>query len=136
MKNLAASVRQRLTTLARAQREDFQELISRYARERLLYRLSVSRYKDDFILKGALLFSYWTGAPHRPTRDLDLLGHGPPDIELMEKVLRDLCEIKAEQDGLIFQSDSIKGGRIRAEEEYEGVLRTMTAFLGQARILL
>jgi hypothetical protein len=136
MKNLAASVRQRLATLARAQREDFQELISRYARERLLYRLSVSNHRDDFILKGALLFSYWTGAPHRPTRDLDLLGHGPPDIELMARVIRDLCEIEAEPDGLIFQSDSVKGRRIRDEEEYEGVRLTVTALLGQARIHL
>lgn len=46
-------------------------MLSRYARERLLYRLSVSDHREQFILKGALLFSYWTGAPHRPTRDLD-----------------------------------------------------------------
>lgn len=42
VKNLAASVRQRLANLAQAQKEDFQQLLSRYARERLLYRLSVS----------------------------------------------------------------------------------------------
>src|SRR5712664_3508543 len=81
VKNLAASVKARLANLAR---------------ERLLYRLSISQHRDDFILKGALLFSYWTGAPHRPTRDLDLLGHGAPDIGLMENVIRDLCEIEAE----------------------------------------
>jgi len=136
MKNLAASVRQRLATLARAQREDFQELLSRYARERLLYRLSVSDHRDDFILKGALLFSYWTGAPHRPTRDMDLLGHGPPDIELMERVIHDLCKTEVEPDGLVFQSDSVQGRRIKDEEEYEGVRLTVTALLEQARIPL
>src|SRR5216684_3970801 len=136
MKNLAASVRQRLATLARAQREDFQELLSRYARERLLYRLSISQHRDDFILKGALLFSYWTGAPHRPTRDLDLLGHGAPDIGLMENVIRDLCEIEAEPDGLIFQPGSVHGERIKDEEEYEGVRLRLIALLGQARIPL
>lgn len=136
MKNLAASVRQRLATLARVQREDFQELLSRYARERLLYRLGVSGYKNDFILKGALLFSYWTGAPHRPTRDMDLLGHLPPDIELMERVIRDLCETEVEPDGLVFQSDSVHGRRIRDEEEYEGVRLTVTALLERARIPL
>ena len=117
MTNLAASVRERLANLARAQKEDFQELLSRYARERLLYRLSISQHRDDFILKGALLFSYWTGAPHRPTRDLDLLGHGAPDIGLMENVIRDLCEIEAEPDGLIFQPGSVHGERIKDEEE-------------------
>jgi hypothetical protein len=134
--NLAASVRERLANLARAQREDFQALLSRYARERLLYRLSISQHRDDFILKGALLFSYWTGTPHRPTRDLDLLGHGAPDIGLMEKVIRELCEIEAEPDGLAFQSDSVRGERIKDEETYEGVRLRLIALLGQARISL
>src|ERR1700730_12778593 len=89
-KNLAASVRQRLANLAQAQKENFQQLLSRYARERLLYRLSVSEYQERVTLKGALLFAYWTGAPHRPTRDMDLLGHGPTEIALLERVFRDL----------------------------------------------
>lgn len=134
--NLAASVRERLANLARAQKEDFQELLSRYARERLLYRLSISQHRDGFILKGALLFSCWTGAPHRPTRDLDLLGYGAPDIGLMENVIRDLCEIEAEPDGLIFQPSSVHGERIKDEEEYEGVRLRLIALLGQARIPL
>lgn len=76
IKNLAASVKARLAHLGRNQKEDFQELLSRYGRERLLYRLSVSKYQDRFVLKGALLFAYWIGTPHRPTRDMDLLGFG------------------------------------------------------------
>lgn len=74
--------------------------------------------------------------PHRPTRDLDLLGHGSPDIELMENVIRGLCEIEAEPDGLIFQSDSVHGERIKDEEEYEGVRLRLIALLGKARIPL
>ena len=134
--NLAASVRERLANLARAQKEDFQELLSRYVRERFLYRLSISQHRDNFILKGALLFSYWTGVPHRPTRDLDLLGHGASDIGLMEKVLLDLCEIEAQPDGLIFQPGSVHGERIKDNEEYEGVRLRLIALLGQARISL
>lgn len=67
VKNLPASVKARLANLAREQKEEFQELLSRYGRERLLYRLSLSEYQERFILKGALLFAYWTGAQHRPT---------------------------------------------------------------------
>jgi predicted nucleotidyltransferase component of viral defense system len=85
VKNLSASVRARLTNLAKAQREDFQDLLSRYARERLLYRLSVSEYQERFILKGALLFACWTGAPHRPTRDLDLLVTAQPRSLFLKK---------------------------------------------------
>lgn len=136
IKNLAASVRQRLANLAHAEKEDFQQLLSRYARERLLYRLSVSEYQERFILKGALLFAYWTGAPHRPTRDMDLMSHGAPDIALLEKVFRDLCKLEVEPDGLIFQPDTVKGERIKDEEEYEGVRLHMTTLLENARITL
>ncbi|MCM3900752.1 MAG: nucleotidyl transferase AbiEii/AbiGii toxin family protein [Pyrinomonadaceae bacterium] len=136
VKSLAASVRQRLANLAQAQKEDFQQLLSRYARERLLYRLSISEYQERFILKGALLFSYWTGAPHRPTRDMDFLGYGAPEIELLEQVIRDLCQIEVEPDGLAFLVDSVRGERIKDDEEYEGVRLHVTALLEKARITL
>ena len=136
VKNLPASVKARLANLAREQREDFQELLSRYGRERLLYRLSVSEYQERFILKGALLFAYWTGAPHRPTRDMDLLGYGDPDIAVLERVFRDLCAVEVQPDGLVFQPDSVKGERIKDEEKYEGVRLHMTALLEKARIPL
>jgi predicted nucleotidyltransferase component of viral defense system len=136
LKNLAASVKARLANLAHTQKEDFQELLSRYARERLLYRLSVSEYQERFILKGALLFAYWTGTPHRPTRDMDLLGHGAPEIALLEEVFRDLCKIEVQPDGLEFQPDSVKGERIKEEEKYEGVRLHMTALLEKTRITL
>ena len=136
VKNLPASVKARLANLAREQREDFQELLSRYSRERLLYRLSVSEFQERFVLKGALLFAYWTGAPHRPTRDMDLLGYGDPDIAVLEKVFRDLCALEVRPDGLVFQPDSVKGERIKDEEKYEGVRLHMTALLEKSRIPL
>jgi hypothetical protein len=76
-RNIGASVRARLLDRARAERSDFQILLTRYALERLLYRLSVSPHRDRFILKGAMLFVTWVADPFRPTRDLDLLGHIP-----------------------------------------------------------
>jgi hypothetical protein len=133
-KNIAASVRQRLANLAQTQKEDFQLLLSRYARERLLYRLSLSEYRDRFILKGALLFSYWTGAPHRPTRDIDLLGYGPPVLETLAKVFNELCHVDVTPDGVTFQEESVRAQRIKEDEEYEGVRVHVTALLGQARI--
>ena len=73
-RNVGASVRTRLLDRARAERSDFQILLTRYAIERLLYRLSISGHRDRFILKGAMLFVTWVANPFRPTRDLDLLG--------------------------------------------------------------
>jgi len=54
--NVTASVRQRLLTLSRNEKRDFQEVLTRFALERLLYRLGKTDYRDQFILKGALLF--------------------------------------------------------------------------------
>lgn len=134
VKNLAASVRARLANLARARGEEFGQMLSRYARERLLYRLSASAHREQFILKGALLFSYWTGAPHRPTRDLDLLGRGEPDIQFMEQVFREICGAEVESDGLTFPQEAVRGERIKDEEEYEGVRLHLVAMLARARI--
>src|SRR5476651_1735329 len=75
-KNPTASVRQRLLNLSRKSGEPFQTMLTRYALERLLFRLSQSAHKEQFTLKGAMLFVLWTGQMHRPTRDLDLLGAG------------------------------------------------------------
>jgi len=73
-KNTAASIRARLLSLAQSKGEDYQRVLGRYAIERFLYRLGRSPYRDKFALKGATLFTLWTGHTHRPTKDLDLLG--------------------------------------------------------------
>jgi predicted nucleotidyltransferase component of viral defense system len=84
-RNIAASVRQRLFNLAGERGEDFGLILTRYGLERLLYRLSRSIHGDQIILKGATLFIFWSGQPHRPTRDLDLLWHSSPDISRLEE---------------------------------------------------
>jgi nucleotidyltransferase AbiEii toxin of type IV toxin-antitoxin system len=75
---IGASVRARLLNLSRERAQPFDLLLTRYALERLLYRLSVSAHKDRFVLKGALLVTTWFDNPHRPTRDLDFLGSESP----------------------------------------------------------
>jgi hypothetical protein len=75
-RNLPASIRARLLNKARAETLEFNQLLTRYALERLLYRLGHSKHRNDFLLKGAMLFDLWFAMPHRPTRDIDLLGWG------------------------------------------------------------
>jgi hypothetical protein len=79
-RNIGASMRAGLLDRVRAERSDFQMLLTRYALERLIYRLSVSEHRERFFLKGAMLFVTWVTDPFRPTRDLDLLGHGDNDV--------------------------------------------------------
>jgi hypothetical protein len=68
---LAWAKRDRLLNRAKADNVEFQLMLTRFALERLLYRLSISPHRDQFLLKGALLFDLWFEEPHRPTQDVD-----------------------------------------------------------------
>jgi predicted nucleotidyltransferase component of viral defense system len=131
---MAASVRQRLMNKAREQKEDFGIVLTRYGLERFLYRLAQSRHREQFVLKGAMLFQLWSGQPHRPTRDLDLLGQGDPDPDRFEELLRNICQQEVEDDGLEFHTESICAERMREGEEYQGLRLTLLATLATARI--
>jgi hypothetical protein len=86
LQNIGASVRARLLNLAKDRNQPFELLLVRYALERLLYRLSTSKHRENFVLKGAMLMRHWLDDPLRPTRDLDLLGFGEGDPELTLKI--------------------------------------------------
>ena len=130
--NVAASVRQRLLNIIRQTGDDANLVWTSYATERLLYRLSISEYAGEFILKGAKLFMAWTGRSYRPTIDMDFLGYGEDSSERIAEVFRNVCAVIVDPDGLEFIADSVKTTPIRKEQEYHGQRVTMTAFLGKA----
>jgi predicted nucleotidyltransferase component of viral defense system len=134
--NLPASVRQRLLNRAKENRQDFGMLLTNYALERFLYRLSVSRHRDSFVLKGALLLQLWTSEVYRPTRDLDLLGQLTGPAKGYRKVFAEVCAEKVEEDGVTFLADTIRIEKIRDEEAYEGIRVRLEARLANARIPL
>jgi hypothetical protein len=133
--NLAASLRARLKKHADATKEDFNLTLTRFGLERLLYRLSVSSYAGNYLLKGALLFSLWYGEPKRPTRDADLLGFGAEDVVTAETAFKQICEV-AVNDGIVFDPRTVKGTPIREEAGYGGVRVNLLAHLDGARISL
>ncbi|WP_066262959.1 nucleotidyl transferase AbiEii/AbiGii toxin family protein [Hydrogenophaga flava] len=134
-RNLAASIRARLKQRADATKQDFNLTLTHYGLERLLYRLSISSHVGNYLLKGALLFSLWYDQPHRPTRDVDLLGFGPDDIGTAVAAFRDICSIAVE-DGIVFDPASVKGSVIRKDAGYGGVRIDLQAKLDGARIVL
>ncbi|MDP2869405.1 nucleotidyl transferase AbiEii/AbiGii toxin family protein [Methyloversatilis sp.] len=134
-RNLAASIRTRLKQRADAKRQDFNLTLTHYGLERLLYRLSISPHAGNYLLKGALLFSLWYDQPYRPTRDADLLGFGPDDIDSAVAAFREICAIEVE-DGIAFDPASVKGSEIRKEAGYGGVRIDLLAKLDGARITL
>lgn len=134
VRNVAASVRQRLLNRAKAQGEEFQRTLTRYAIERLLYRLSQSPHGGRFILKGAMLFAIWSDAPFRPTGDLDLLGFGSANIEDLRRVFAEVCVFSVQDDGIVFDPASVVGEIARPEQESSGVHIQLNARLGAAVI--
>jgi len=131
-RNLAASIRDRLLNKARAEKLDYNLLLTRYALERMIYRLSISSERDRFLLKGALLFDLWFDVPHRPTHDADFLGFGSAEIPQVEIVFRDICRIEVD-DGIVFDPDSVKAAGIRKEANYAGIRVTLMGMLDTAR---
>jgi hypothetical protein len=90
LKNVGASVRARLLELTKASGQSFDLVLTLFALERLLFRLSRSRHADRFALKGAMLMMSWFDDPHRGTRDLALLGFGDPSAEPMLETFREI----------------------------------------------
>lgn len=130
--NRAASIHARLLAKAKERGQDFNLVLGRYAIERWLYRLSVSPAREQFLLKGALLFDLWFDQPHRPTRDADFLGFGAADTALLARTVADICGIEAD-DGLRYDVATIRVEQIREEASYGGLRVTLVAFLGKAR---
>ena len=130
--DLAASIRARLLNLAKANNTDFNQLLVRYALERFLYRISQSKYSNQFLLKGALLFVIWYDMPHRPTRDADLLGFGDSNLKSLEETFRDISSMMVD-DGVVFDPDSVTVEEIRKEAGYSGARVVISANLAKAR---
>ena len=135
-KDIGASVRGRLSHLAHERGEDFQLVLTRYANERLLFRLASSRHGQRFVLKGAALFTLWTGKPHRATRDLDLLGFGDPGVDHVREVFAEVLALAVADDGVRFDLGSLAVGLIREEQEYGGVRVEFLARITNAQVRL
>lgn len=132
---MAASIRARLLNRAKATKEDFNLILTRYGLERLLYRLSISSHAERFLLKGALLFSLWYDQPHRPTRDVDLLAFGTDNIDETVAAFREIGGVSVD-DGLVFDIGGIKAGEIRKAVGYSGIRIDIRAHLDGANISL
>ena len=132
-RNLAASIHARLLNRFKASGEAFDLILTRYAIERFLYRLSLTPAREVYWLKGALLFDLWFDVPHRPTRDADFLGLGSMDVDGLARTMREICNVVVADDGMVFDADSIKVEEIREEVSYGGLRVRLVGKLGRAR---
>lgn len=133
-KNITQSVKTRLLNIARKRNENFTNLLIRYGLERLLYRLSRSDYTEKFVLKGATLFNYWHGQPHRATLDADFAIRNKITIKEAEEIIKKICRIDVEDDGLLFLAETVAATDMREENACQGIRVKLKAKLGKAVI--
>ncbi|MCR6659667.1 MAG: nucleotidyl transferase AbiEii/AbiGii toxin family protein [Asticcacaulis sp.] len=131
--NKAASVKDKLLRLAKAQGQPFDVMLVRYGLERFLYRLSISKYRDRFILKGGLLVTLWVDDAMRVTRDVDLLGQGDDNPDRLKETFAEIFSIEVD-DGLTFDPARLIAEAIREEVEYGGTRLKTVALLEKTRI--
>lgn len=136
VQNTAASVHQRLLNKAKESSRPFNDLLQHFAIERFIYRLSRTPHAERFILKGALMFSAWSGAASRPTLDIDLLGRIDNSLEAMVAAMKDTCSAEVEEDGMSFDAETVTAARITEDADYEGVRLRLRGSLGNARVSL
>ena len=136
IRNLPASIHDRLLTQARLSSRPYNEFLQYYAIERFLYRLSQSEHAGQFVLKGALLYRAWGLLAFRPTRDIDLLGYTSNEVKNLVAIFRDVCGQKVEEDGLSFSPETVTGERIKEDADYQGVRVRLIGSLGKARVHL
>ncbi len=133
--NLIASLQARIKNKARQLEIPYASLLEQFALSRFFARLSESKYADEFVLKGAQLFRFWTSGGHRPTRDADFLASKQRTPDELESIFSQIFNSEPKE------ADALKWGDIRAvtirnDKSYGGVRITATALLGNVRIPL
>lgn len=135
-KDKVASISAKLKNIAKNEKRAFNTILLLYMQERLLYRLSVSKYKEKFILKGGLLIFSLNEFKGRPTRDIDFLAEEiSNDLENIKNTFREICEIAC-NDGIEYDINSIVVERIKEDAEYEGVRIKIKSLLGKMREII
>ena len=132
-KDIAASVRQRLLNLAREEGQVFEVVLVAFGLERLVYRLSVSEYRDRFVLKGGMLVTLWTADTGRFTRDIDFLAFGSDEETQLKEAFSAILAIDG-RDGLIYDTANLTAVAIREDQVYGGMRLRTTDFLGTTQI--
>ena len=129
VKNYGVSIREKLKNY-QTDKVTYQQVLIRYLHERLLYRLSVSRFNQRFFLKGgALMFAHERFAA-RPTVDIDFMGDRiSNDMENIKRTFMEICAIEYPEDGVTFDTDNITVSEITPDREYQGVQLHVTAHL-------
>jgi len=129
------SLKDKLKNIARENGRIYQEVLTVYALERVIFRLSISRYNENFTLKGGIfLYALYEKEYPRSTTDIDLraerLGN---ETENLKSVFTEILSMPYD-DGIEFNLTTLHTKSISRQDEYEGVNVSVTAMLDNIRI--
>ena len=121
-KNYGKSIRAKLLNVAKKENTFYQTILTRYFQERLLYRMSQTRYRSNFYLKGgALMYAYERFAA-RPTLDIDFLGNNiSNEGTSIIAAFKEICSVPFEEDGVVFDVEHITAQNITEFKDYHGI---------------
>lgn len=121
-KNYGKSIRTKLLNVAKKENIFYQTILTRYFQERLLYRMSQTRYRNNFYLKGgALMYAYERFAA-RPTLDIDFLGNNiSNEGTSIIAAFKEISSVPFEEDGVIFDVEHITAQNITEFKDYHGI---------------
>lgn len=129
-KNIGRSIKTRLLNLAKEEKQEYMKVLVRYLHERLLFRISASPYKSNFLLKGSSLLFALDGFKARPTIDIDLLGECiSNERESLKETFEKICNIECEDDGVTYDATSLELEPIAVEKKYPGTCVKVVAHL-------
>lgn len=128
----AHSIRQRLKNRADELGLEFQQALQYYAIERFLYRLSLTAWADQLVVKGATMLRVWKGSIARPTRDIDFLGRLKNRETSVREVLTECLGAHVKDDGLRMELVEFSE-EIAIDGEYPGVRSKIRGDLHGAR---
>lgn len=131
----AASIKSRLKNIAIKENSTMQNELVTYALERTIYRMSISKYSDNFTLKGGIfLYALFNRQYPRATMDIDFLANKiANDSEFMKEVFTEIFLIQCD-DALFFDLSSLKVENITEFKEYHGVNVSILALLEKTKI--
>lgn len=130
MKNIAKSIKVKLLSIAKKENIAYQLLIIRYLYERTLYRLSISKYRDKFYLKGGTLLYAFEKELQRPTLDMDLLGFKiKNDIGTIKKAFAEILANEYVLDGVRYDLKTLEAELISENKAYQGIRISFLAHL-------
>jgi len=116
--NKAMQLKAKIKNLALKNHIPAQAVLQNFMMERLLERISISKYKDMFILKGGMLVASLVGINSRTTMDMDATLRGYPlSEETLQEALSEICAIQL-NDKVTLALDHILP--IRGDDEYGG----------------